>query len=156
VGVQGQANCLTINMVRGKSVGLRGMEWWTFQDSPLRNQYYGVVDAQLVPKTAYYAMQTLTRELNGYYFNAARTNKVGFAGIEAYEFVNGSATKTVLWSASTTTSAGWPCARPRALNTATFGAGVSKLRIIGVTGSLTVILDNGLADLDTRVGYIAF
>lgn len=154
-GTQGQASCLTITMVRGKTTALRGLMWWTFLDLSRQGYYYGIVDAHLAPKPAYYALKTLRHELSGYSYNATRTNSLGLTDIEAYEFKRGTTTKTVLWSDAIVGSPlGWTCAKPRSNRTATFGSTVARLGIVDLTGSVSVINDNRSGDLDTRSGYI--
>jgi hypothetical protein len=113
-----------------------------------------VTDATLL-KTSYYAYQTLARELIGYQFARTLTKTTGFTDIEAYQFIAGTKTKTVLWSSVITTEAGAPCASQRAASLATFGSAVTRLRVVDHLGAQTTITDNSAADLDTRAGYIA-
>lgn len=151
----GQANCLAMTMARGAAAGLQGVIWWTFQDEPERNWYYGVVSNVQTPKAAYLAFQSLARELNGYRFTRTLSKTTGFTNIEAYQFTAGSKSKTVLWSDVISGAAGAPCAGQRATNVATFGSTVTRLRVVDYTGALTNITDNSASDLDARVGYIA-
>lgn len=154
-GEQQQANCLIMTMTRGKAFGLRGMIWWTFQDLPARNWYYGVVNPDFAPKPSYYAFQTIARELKGYAFDKTLSGISGFNYVEAYQFINGSHTKVVVWSdAIAQTRGGPPCALFRENRGASFGPRVSRLDIVNTAGAASVLLDNGVGDVDSRVGII--
>jgi hypothetical protein len=156
-GQAAQAFCLNRTMVRAGASGLRGILWWTFRDQPPYGLYYGLVKEDLSQKASYLALRTLTRELDGFVYSATRTKTTGFGGIEAYEFKRGADTKLVLWSTVISdASASEPCARPRDSRRATFGPGVSRLRIVDLTGAVSSFKDNTAGDLDTRAGYMAF
>lgn len=155
-GHAAQAQCLILTMVRGQASGLHGVLWWTFKDEPQFGWYYGLVDEALTPKPSYYAYQTLTRELSGYRYTATLTDSPGFAKLETYEFKKGDKVKFILWTfVNPKTSAIELCARVRPSRTATFGPGVTQLRIVDMSGNASLVADNAVGDLDTRAGYIA-
>lgn len=156
VGVNAQATCLDMTMVRGYASGFRGIIWWTFQDAAPLNFYFGVVDQNLVPKPSYSAYQNLINELDGYVYTGTLTNSTGFEGVEGYRFKNGTQVKAVVWSNALVLPINFAaCATSRSSRKASFGAGVSKLWIVDMMGQSSIINDNGTGDLDTRVGYIA-
>ena len=97
----------------------------------------------------------MIRALDGYTYNRVRTGD-NFASVEAYEFKNGTKTKTVVWSSDISQTSGEPCARLRSNRKATFGPNIVKVKIADVVGTVTPITDNGIGDLDDRAGYIAF
>lgn len=152
-GLQPQANCLTITMVRGVAVGLQGVIWWTLRDGPNWGTS-GLTDESLTPKLSYSALQTLNRELNGYTFSATKTDTTGFSHVEAYEFKRDGSTKTVVWSSVTSTSISAQCASARLTKMAVFGPNVGYARISDVTGAVSIIKDNNAGDQDSRAGYI--
>jgi hypothetical protein len=155
IGQAAQANCLVMTMIRGNAVDMKGVMWWTFQDESAQGWFYGLVDPNLTPKPAYYAYQTMIRELNGYSFIRTRTGS-NFYQVEAYEFKKGVHTKIVIWSSSISKPSNYaPCVSSRYRQKTTFGYGVTKLRIVELTGERWVVTDNTVGDLDPRVGYIA-
>jgi len=92
-----QAGRLIESYVRGLSVGIEHMSWFTVFDGGSLTEAYGLFRGTDLsnPKLAYTAYQTMTGELYGARYAGALTAP----GAEGYRFTlaNGS-TKTVLWS----------------------------------------------------------
>lgn len=153
-GDQAQAICTVTQMVRGNVVGLQSVFWWTARDKPTAGNYYGLLTDTLGPKPAFYAFQTLTRQLDGLSFTAALKGTTGFTGIEAYQYQGGTTTRTVLWSAVIPTGGSALCGAPRTSKTAIFGPNVARLRVVEMSGVDSSVKDNASGDLDTRVGYV--
>ncbi len=161
VGLDGQARCVDMIMVRGMAARLALINWWSFKDYsdsepyPKNTWKYGLVDQNVQPKNSYTAFKTLTTELNGYAFNKAKSGKRGFADVEVYFFKNGAKKKYVVWSSSVTLSdySVPGCAWSRNSRKATFKA--AKLRVVDYKGKAITIKDNSKRDKDKTVGKIA-
>lgn len=159
VGLQGQAHCLEITLVRGAAAGLKGIVWWTFEDfpdsaPPPRNTWkYGIADENLQPKPSYQTLQTLASELNGLDFKNAVSDKPGMAQVEGYRFAGGGVTKYVVWSNSIrSTSYKSGCAWARNSRPVTLKA--SSLRVVNYQGQVNMVLDNSKRDQDPQTGSI--
>jgi GH35 family endo-1,4-beta-xylanase len=161
VGLNGQARCLTITMVRGAAANLNGVIWWTFKDFADNAQFpqntwkYGIVDQNLQPKLSYTALQTVANELDGVTFKKNMTNTTNFSGVEAYSFAGNGMTKFVVWGVGIKPSDSTipECAWSRAKKLATFKA--KTLRVVTYLGAVKTIQDNSKKDQDPRVGYMA-
>ncbi len=164
VGLQGQARCMNIIMVRGAAAQLKGIVWWTFKDYPDSAPYpqntwkYGMVDQNLQLKPSYTAMQTLVAELNTFTYNKTYSNKTGFKDVEAYRFKSGGVTKYAVWSSSRKTVAGEEykpdCSWTRNKRMVTFKA--NSIRTVDYLGVTKTIMDNKKGDKDPAVGQVAF
>lgn len=164
IGLNGQARCLHINMVRGAAAKLHGIIWWTFRDfldtePPPRNKWkYGIVDQNLHPKPSYKALKTVATELNGYKYKKTLSDTTGFGNVEAYQFKNKKSFKVVVWSNSLITPPppdlyDPKCSWQRNPRVATFSA--KKLRVVDYLGKPKKVKDNGGRDLNKEVGEIA-
>lgn len=160
IGLNGQAKCLTIGMVRGAAADLKGVMWWTFKDfadtePPPRNTWkYGIVDQKLVPKPSYTSLKSLVTELNAYKYAKTLSDTTGFTGVEAYQFKKDTLLKIVVWSNSIASQTYKPgCSWQRNTRVATFTA--KKLRVVDYLGKVTLIDDNSLKDTNKVVGKIA-
>jgi hypothetical protein len=160
IGPAGQVQCLQMTMVRGAAAKLKGIIWWTFRDfpdtdAPPRNKWkYGVVDQNNQPKVSYTAFKTLATELNNYKYKGTYSNTAGFAGIEAYRFLNAGKYKYVVWSSTIANqSKKSNCSWDRVKRPVTFTA--TKIRTVNPKGKQKVIVDNSKKDLDKTVGKIA-
>jgi len=164
IGLNGQARCLHINMVRGAAAKLQGMIWWTFRDfldtePPPRNTWkYGIVDQNLVPKPSYTSLKTLATELNGYKYKKTLSDTYGFGNVEAYQFKHKKSFKVVAWSNSLNTPPppdlyDPKCSWRRNPRLATFNA--QKLRVVNYLGKAKKVRDNSKKDLNKEVGKIS-
>jgi hypothetical protein len=159
VGLNGQARCMTITMVRGAAAKLNGVIWWTFKDFADNSEHpdwkYGIVDQNLQPKLSYTALQTMANELDGVTFKKNMTNTTNFSGVEAYSFVGNGMNKFVVWGIGIKPSDSTipECAWSRAKKLATFKA--KNLRVVTYLGAVKTIQDNSKKDKDPRVGYMA-
>ncbi len=128
-----QAQYLVHFYVRGLSVGLEQLSWWTVFDAGRPEWTDGLFEGQDLskPKQSYFAYQTLTREL-GY---ARFTSVLNAAGAEGYLFMMADGTqKTVVWGISpspTQVSFAQTC-----------------VRRVEMLGSSSQIVDGGAGDLD--------
>lgn len=155
-GQDGQARCVTYNLVRGAAAKLKGVVWWTFRDhdDSLPTWKYGVVDMALQRKMAFYALQTLTTELDNYGYKGTESGQPDFKGIEAYRFGSKGKSKYFIASASILDSSKRSnCVWTRNERTARFNA--NKIRVVTYLGQRKNIRDNTKKDLDPAVGRIA-
>lgn len=160
IGLNGQARCLDITMIRGAATKLMGVVWWTFEDfpdnaPPPQNTWkYGIVDQNLQPKLSYTALQIIAHELNGLAYAKTLSNKTGFTNVEAYRFGGQGTTKVVIWSSSIKTTSYLPeCSWSRNTKLATFTA--KQLRVVDYLGNVKLIKDNSKADKNKTAGLIA-
>lgn len=131
---------------RGMSAGIYPISWFTLVDYPypLDPYYYGLLTATLQPKPAYYAYQTMTRELDGYRFLRVRRGLP--ASLEAYEFSKEGQHKLLIWSLGGQTVL-WPFALEQVGGT---------VRRVAHTGAVGLLTDGGSGDLDGQAdGRIA-
>lgn len=160
IGLNAQARCLDITLVRGAAAKLKGVVWWTFQDHanypppPSSPWQFGIVDKDMQPKPSYTALLTLTTELNAYAFKKNLSGKPGFVSVESYRFAKPGSVKYVVWASSyKSTSYDPECSWPRNPKLATFDA--TKLRVVDYLGKVRTIKDNSKKDKDKTVGKIA-
>lgn len=165
LGLQAQARCLDITMVRGISTKLKGIIWWTFKDFPDSNPppsntwKYGLVDENFQPKPSYTALSTLSVELNGFKYKKSFSGTPGLENVEAYQFKKGSTFKYVVWSGNTPTPQpprlyDPPCSWNRSKQMASFTA--NKIRVVDYLGKIKTIKDNSKKDKNPAVGKIGF
>ncbi|WP_376790586.1 beta-galactosidase [Thermoflexus sp.] len=107
-----QARWLAQMLVRGLSVDLRMLAWYSVFDAGPGTEAHGLFwDRDLNrPKLSYWAYQTLTRELQG----ARYLHPLDIPGVEAYVFrMPDGVEKTVLWArgSNTTVDFPYPCLR---------------------------------------------
>ncbi len=155
-GVDGQARCMTLNMVRGAAAKLKGIIWWTFRDFDDRQPTwkYGIVDINLQRKQAFYALKALAGELNNYKYKGTHSGQADFKDIEAYRFFGQGITKYVIVSSSIADqSKESNCSWLRNERVAKFSA--TKLRVVTHLGKAKNVRDNTKKDLDPAVGRIA-
>lgn len=159
IGLQGQARCMNIIMVRGAAANLKGIVWWTFRDYPDSAAFpqntwkYGMVDQDMQIKPSYTAMQVLVSELNNYTFIKPYSGKKGFVGVESYLFRSGKSKKYVVWSSSIKDQTYKPdCSWTRYNKVATFKA--KSIRMVDYMGKPKTIQDNKKGDKNPTVGYI--
>lgn len=79
--------------VRSMAAGLQATTWFAAKDLDLGGTIfgYGLLDINNNPKQSYWAYKTLTEELDGYMYAAARTDSVSWPSpIEGHVFANGS------------------------------------------------------------------
>jgi len=143
---EGQSQYVVQGFARGMAAQLPVIIWFTLADYPDPRQY-GLLYADLSPKPAYYAYQTMTTELRGYsYLRTIPASELGteHTDIEAYEFVDGTGKRKVVLTLT------WdPQQDRRVAFTAT------RLRVVDKYGSEVVINDGGEGDLDrTQNGKI--
>lgn len=148
VGLQGQSQCVVSTMVRGAAANLEGLSWWMIKDIPANSWYYGLVDANLNPKPAFNAYQTLANRLKGYTFKKT----AGTTDVEAYLFVQGTQRQFVAWSADVSTHSVLPCADTHRAKQFTI-RNATRLQVVDLYQTkLTNIDDNQRGDHDPRVG----
>lgn len=156
-GLDGQARCLSLNMVRGAAAKLKGMIWWTFKDfddsSAQPTWKYGIVDQNFQRKLSHAALKTLVTELNNYKYNGTFTGQPDFQEIEAYRFVSKGLFKYVVVSSSIASQAKTSnCAWDRNTRVVKFNA--TSLRVVSYIGKAKTVKDNSKKDLDPAVGRI--
>lgn len=128
-----QAQYLVHFYVRGLSVGLEQLSWWTVFDQDRPTWTDGLFEGQDLsrPKPSYYAYQMLTSEL-GY---ARFASVLNVPGAEGYQFTMATGqTKAVVWGTNpipTQVSFAQSCARR-----------------VEMLGNSTQIVDGGSGDLD--------
>lgn len=140
---QQQAQWLVHFYTRGWSVGLQQMYWFQVFDitppRPYGEQGLFVGTDLNQPKQAYFAYQTMTRELD----RARYVGAISVPGAEGYTFTLDGRSKTVVWgTGDTPTEVDFPltCARQ-----------------VAMLGSVTTIFDGGAGDVDTAAnGLIRF
>jgi hypothetical protein len=121
---------------RGLAAGLHSMTWFEMADSSVEPRKYGLLTEDGVPKQAYRAYRTLTRELGGASY--ARTTSGG--GLETYAFDAGDRQKLLSWSSDSLT---------HTLSiTATLAYRVDRL------GDRTIVRDGSAADGDASAGRV--
>jgi|GEM_PF-4244431 len=131
---------------RGMSAGIYPISWFTLVDYPypLDPYYYGLLTAALQPKPAYYAYQTMTRELDGYRFLRVRRGLP--ASLEAYEFSKEGQHKLLIWALGGQT-VHWPFVLEQVGGT---------VRRVTHTGAVSLLTDGGSGDPDGQAdGRIA-
>ncbi len=108
VSDQGQAEYLVrqflINLISDVPLSI----WYRWGDDAPNKDYYGITTGGGQPKPAYLAMQTLTRELEGFRF----TERLSLpSGIDyAALFMNGTAKKLVIWTTGNAHTVSFPFA----------------------------------------------
>lgn len=157
-GVDGQARCLTLNLVRGAAAKLKGVIWWTFKDfddtSAQPTWKYGIVDQNYQRKLAHSALKTLVTELNNYKYNGTLSGQTDFQDIEAYRFASGGKFKYLVLSSSIASQAKRSnCVWDRNTRLVKFDA--NSLRVVTYIGKAKTVRDNSKKDLDPAVGRIA-
>ena len=86
-------------MVRGASVHLETLIWFSLIDNPQDPRKYGLLREDGTPKPAYQAYRTLTRQLGQSSFvRMLPSGDLGADGLEAYEFAIDTGERWVLWS----------------------------------------------------------
>jgi hypothetical protein len=84
-----QSRYLAQGFAQGLAAGLEATLWYRLYDPPpeVQADRYGLIDGYGNPKPAYYAYQTLTRQLTGArYLRTLGPAETGSGQIEAYEF----------------------------------------------------------------------
>jgi hypothetical protein len=132
----GQAQRMVQMYVRGFSVGIRHLSWFsvfdhTGNDTETHGLFHGLGPDLTQPKPAYAAYQNMAAELPWFQYLAPYSAP----GVEGYTFrtANGQ-NKTVLWATS---------APPR---TASFAQ--ACVRKVGLLGGATLVTDGGAGDVD--------
>lgn len=152
-GMEGQSQCVVIQLARGQAAGLDGVAWWTLRDIPSVGWFYGLVDISLTPKPSYSAFQGVVQQLNGYAFDVKLSTKK----VEAYQFSNGTRKKVVAWATALTAPTA-PSAPPCSVGhkAAKFVLkNVKKVRVSNMYNRNPVtVKDNKKGDLDARVKFI--
>jgi hypothetical protein len=106
--LENQAKYVFMVYARGLSLGAENITWYALKIIPniTGNDYQGLLydsrdpGKENTPKPAYYAFQTLTRELNGFKFNATLSAS---PNTEAYSFINPClGTKIIAWANQST------------------------------------------------------
>jgi hypothetical protein len=128
-----QARYVIQGYARGLAAGVENITWFALVTPPGDPSEQGLLFDDLSPKPAYYAYQTLTRELWEYEY--VRT--LAISGVEGYVFRNAyQQEKTVAWSSD-----------PDVPADVTFSV-TSRLRVADRTGKVTYVVDGGPGDQD--------
>jgi hypothetical protein len=99
-----QAQDLIKIYARSISAGIKNIPWFSLDEPPYEHFGQALLDPDFSPKPAFFAYQTLTRELDGYYEYIRDQNSCSWVSegvtcsVEAYIFKNDAqAEKTVAW-----------------------------------------------------------
>jgi hypothetical protein len=124
---------------RALSAGVKNVTWFSLDQPPYDPFGQALLYPDFTPKPAYFAYQTLTRELDGYYEYSHDRNTCmwGSEGVycyvEAYVFKNNAGEeKTVAWGETRLTFQG------------------KELRVVDRDGNETIVEDGGTGDEDFR------
>jgi hypothetical protein len=124
---------------RALSAGVQNITWFSLDQPPYDPHGQALLNPDFSPKPAYFAYQTLTSELDGFYQYSHDRNTClwGSAGVscyvEAYVFMNDSGEeKTVAWGSTRL---------PFQAN---------QVRVVDRDGNETIIADGGAGDEDNR------
>ena len=138
-----QARYVVKVYARALSAGVQNITWFSLDRPPYDRFGQSLLNSDYSPKPAYFAYQTLTSELDGFYEYSRNRNSCvwGSSGVscdvEAYIFKNdGQDVKTVAWGS----------------RTLKFSA--SKLRVVNRNGIESTIKDGGRGDVDRTVNGI--
>jgi hypothetical protein len=124
---------------RALSAGVQNITWFSLDQPPYDPFGQALLDADFSPKPAFFAYQTLTRELDGFYEYSHDRNVCSWSSagvscyVEAYVFKDDSqAEKTVAWGSKR------------------LAFQADKLRVVDRNGNETFIEDGGAGDKDRR------
>jgi hypothetical protein len=124
---------------RALSAGIENISWFSLDSPPYDSQGQALLNPDFSPKPAFFAYQTLTRELDGYYEYSHSQNICSWSrsgascSLETYTFKDDNQNaKMVAWG-------------KRSLTFTT-----SKLRVVDRNGVESIIMDGGNGDLDGK------
>jgi hypothetical protein len=135
--LENQARYVIMVYARALSAGVQNVTWFSLDPPPYDPYGQALLNPDFSPKPAFFAYQTLTRELDGYYEYSNNQNTCSWSNdgascsVEAYTFKDGANNeKTVAWGSEI------------------LSLQADQLRVVERNGNESTIMDGGEGDED--------